>query len=57
VFVHGTVMNATQGEPQLGVLAGEDTTASDVRGHGRTGCSDLETHDFDRSAAGPDALL
>lgn len=50
--------NATQWEPQLEARSdGYTPIASDVRGHGRTGGSDLETDDFDRSAAGPDALL
>jgi pimeloyl-ACP methyl ester carboxylesterase len=50
--------NAAQWEPQLEARSDEYTPiASDVRGHGRTGGSDLETDDFDRSAAGPDALL
>jgi len=58
VFVHGMVMSTTMWARQLAALSGEFTTvAYDVRGHGRTGGSPVETYSMDLFADDLDALL
>lgn len=58
VFVHGMAMSTTMWERQATALSGEFTTVVyDVRGHGRTGGSAIETYSVDLFAADLDALL
>lgn len=48
VFVHGSVMDHAQWAPQVEVLSeGYTTVVYDVRGHGRTGGSDLDRYPMD----------
>ena len=58
VFVHGTLMSTTAWDAQTEALADEYTTiAYDVRGHGRTGGSDVESYSFALYAEDLHALL
>ena len=58
VFVHGTLMSTTAWDAQVEALSGEYTTITyDVRGHGRTGGSDVESYSFDLYAEDLHALL
>ena len=58
VFVHGTLMSTTAWDAQVEALSDEYTTiAYDVRGHGRTGGSDVESYSFDLYAEDLHALL
>jgi pimeloyl-ACP methyl ester carboxylesterase len=48
VFVHGAILDAGQGEPQIEALSDDYATyAYDVRGHGRTGGSDRDAYSID----------
>jgi pimeloyl-ACP methyl ester carboxylesterase len=58
VFVHGMAMSTTMWDRQASALSGEFTTVVyDVRGHGRTGGSPVETYTVDLFADDLDALL
>jgi pimeloyl-ACP methyl ester carboxylesterase len=58
VFVHGMVMSNTMWDAQVEALADEYTTvAYDVRGHGRTGGSDVGSYSIPLFAEDLDALL
>ena len=58
VFVHGMALSTTSWAAQVEALADEYTTiAYDVRGHGRTGGSDVETYSVELFAEDLDALL
>lgn len=58
MFIHGMFMSAIEWEPQMEALSDEYTTiAYDVRGHGRTGGSDVESYTMELYAADLDALL
>ncbi|WP_158059081.1 alpha/beta fold hydrolase [Halorussus halophilus] len=58
VFVHGMAMSTTMWGPQMDALSDAYTTiAYDVRGHGRTGGSDVNPYSIDLFAADLDALL
>lgn len=58
LFVHGMAMSTAQWEPQMEALSGEYTTvAYDVRGHGRTGGSDVDSYSMELYAADLDELL
>lgn len=58
VFIHGMAMSTTEWEPQMEALSNEYTTvAYDVRGHGRTGGSDVESYSMELYATDLDELL
>lgn len=58
VFVHGAIMDHRMWTAQMNALDGEFTTvAYDVRGHGRTGGSDVPTYTVDLYVEDLDALL
>ncbi|WP_123623520.1 alpha/beta fold hydrolase [Halorubrum sp. CSM-61] len=58
VFVHGAIMDRRMWAPQTDALADEFTTvAYDVRGHGRTGGSDVPTYTVDLYVEDLHALL
>lgn len=58
VFVHGMIMTAEMWEPQMAALEDAFTTiAYDVRGHGRTGGSEVDPYSVDRFASDLEALL
>jgi pimeloyl-ACP methyl ester carboxylesterase len=58
VFVHGMAMSTTMWARQAVALSGEFTTVVyDVRGHGRTGGSPVESYSVDLFAGDLDALL
>jgi pimeloyl-ACP methyl ester carboxylesterase len=58
VFIHGTLMSTTAWDVQAEALSDEyTTTAYDVRGHGRTGGSDVQSYSFDLYAEDLHALL
>ena len=58
VFVHGMVMSTTMWGAQVEALAdGYTTVAYDVRGHGRTGGSDVGSYSMELFAEDLDALL
>lgn len=58
VFIHGAIMDHRMWAVQTDALEDEFTTvAYDVRGHGRTGGSDVPTYTVDRYVEDLDALL
>jgi pimeloyl-ACP methyl ester carboxylesterase len=58
VFVHGAIVDHSQWTPQLEALAdGYTTVAYDVRGHGRTGGSELDRYTLEVLADDLDALV
>lgn len=58
VFVHGAIVDHSQWDAQLDALADEYTTvAYDVRGHGRTGGSAIDSYDVDLFVDDLDTLL
>ncbi|WP_256411637.1 alpha/beta fold hydrolase [Halorubrum rubrum] len=58
VFIHGAIMDNRMWATQMDVLDDEFTTvAHDVRGHGRTGGSDVPTYTVDLYVEDLDALL
>ncbi|WP_313694011.1 alpha/beta fold hydrolase [Halorarum halobium] len=58
VFLHGAMLESSQWLPQAEALADEYTTiAYDVRGHGRTGGSEIESYSIDLFAEDLDAFL
>lgn len=58
VFVHGAIMDHRMWAAQIDALADDFTTvAYDVRGHGRTGGSDVPTYTVDLYVEDLDALL
>lgn len=58
VFVHAAVLDHAQWDPQVEALAADyETVVYDVRGHGRTGGSDVSRYSVDLFAADLAALL
>lgn len=58
VFIHGAIMDHRMWEAQVDALVDDFTTVSyDVRGHGRTGGSDVPTYTVELFVEGLDALL
>lgn len=58
VFIHGMAMSASQWAPQIAALSSDYTTiAYDVRGHGYTGGSDIESYSVGLYAADLNGLL
>ena len=58
VFIHGMFMSTTEWEPQMDALSDTySTIAYDVRGHGHTGGSDLQTYTFEQYASDLHELL
>lgn len=58
VFVHGTILDHAQWDPQVEALSDAFTTvAYDVRGHGRTGGSARESYSVELFASDLDALI
>ena len=58
VFVHGAILDHAQWDPQVEALADDyDVVAYDVRGHGRTGGSDVDAYSVELFAADLHALV
>lgn len=58
VFIHGAIMDHRMWTPQMRVLSEEySTVAYDVRGHGQTGGSNLESYSVDLYVEDLDGLL